>query len=280
MRPTLRPSAVILNTPDERTPEILLNNLLFFYIYLIIPERPENTHPGKSTKMDFDYNTTRNKLILAEYGRNVQNMVAYICTLPTKDERNSHAQVVIELMGFLNPHLRDVADFKHKLWDHLHIISGFKIDVDSPYPKPAEDAIHFKPKRLDYPQSRIRYKHYGKTMEMMINRAKHIEEPDRRQAMVQSIANFMKMAYLTWNKDSVADETILKDLKELSGDEIQFQENITLSKVEVRPPQQQLTRPQNRNNKQRNNNNNRGNNGNNGNNGNTNRQRNTNGKRY
>ena len=93
----------------------------------------------------FDYNTTRKKLILAEYGRNVQNMVAYICTLPTKEERNRHAQVVIDLMGFLNPHLRDVADFKHKLWDHLHIISDFKIDVDSPYPKPSEEAIHMKP---------------------------------------------------------------------------------------------------------------------------------------
>jgi hypothetical protein len=226
--------------------------------------------------MDFDYNTTRNKLILAEYGRNVQNMVAYICTLPTKEERNSHAQVVIELMGFLNPHLRDVADFKHKLWDHLHIISGFRIDVDSPYPKPSEDAIRFKPQRLDYPQSRIRYKHYGKTMEMMINRAKQIEDPERRQAMIQTIANFMKMAYLTWNKDSVADETILNDLKDLSGGEIQLQENMNLSKVEVRPPQQQQQNRQRngqQNNKQRNNNNR---------NNNANRQRNNNnnGKRY
>ena len=105
--------------------------------------------------MNFDYNTTRKKLLLSEYGRNVQNMVAYICTLETKEERNRHAHVVIDLMGFLNPHLRDVADFKHKLWDHLHIISDFKIDVDSPYPKPSEDAIHFKPEPLTYPQQRI-----------------------------------------------------------------------------------------------------------------------------
>ncbi|WP_374165074.1 DUF4290 domain-containing protein [Arcticibacter sp. MXS-1] len=185
--------------------------------------------------MTFDYNTTRRKLILAEYGRNVQNMVAYICDLPTKEERNRHAQVVIDLMGFLNPHLRDVADFKHKLWDHLHIISDFKIDVDSPYPKPSPDAIHLRPEPLGYPQRRIRYKHYGKTIEIMIERAKAIDEPERRQQMVESIANFMKMAYVTWNKDSVADETIISDLRELSHGELNLEDNVNLTKVEVRP---------------------------------------------
>ena len=186
--------------------------------------------------MTFDYNTTRKKLILAEYGRNVQNMVKYIVELPTKDERNRYAQVVIDLMGFLNPHLRDVADFKHKLWDHLHIISDFKIDVDSPYPKPSEDAIRFKPAPLSYPQQRIKYKHYGKTVELMISRAKAIEEPQRKQLMVQSIANFMKMAYVTWNKDSVADETIIKDLREMSNGALQLEENVNLQRIEVRQP--------------------------------------------
>jgi hypothetical protein len=186
--------------------------------------------------MNFDYNTTRKKLILSEYGRNVQNMVAYICTLETKEERNRHAQVVIDLMGFLNPHLRDVADFKHKLWDHLHIISDFKIDVDSPYPIPSPEALHVKPDPLKYPQQRIRYKHYGKTIELMIEKAKTIDEPDRKQQMVQSIANFMKMAYVTWNKDSVADETIIADLKSLSQGELAVQENMNLNRVEFRPP--------------------------------------------
>ncbi|KAA8483833.1 uncharacterized protein DUF4290 [Arcticibacter tournemirensis] len=185
--------------------------------------------------MTFDYNTTRRKLILAEYGRNVQNMVAYICDLPTKEERNRHAQVVIDLMGFLNPHLRDVADFKHKLWDHLHIISDFKIDVDSPYPKPSPDAIHIKPEPLGYPQKRIRYKHYGKTVEILMQKAKTIDDPERKQLMVQSIANFMKMAYVTWNKDSVADETIINDLKELSNGELVLEDNVNLTKVEFRP---------------------------------------------
>lgn len=210
--------------------------------------------------MNFEYNTTRNELILAEYGRNVQNMVKYIIELEDLEERNKYAQAVIDLMGFLNPHLRDVADFKHKLWDHLHIISGYKIDVDSPYPKPTPEAALVKPQHIGYPQQKITYKHYGKTVEMMIEKAKAVEEPERRAAMVQGIANFMKMAYVTWNKDSVADETILKNLRELSGGQLQLDENVNLNKVEFKPPV--VARPSNnnrgRNNgKRQNNNNNR-----------------------
>src|SRR6188474_2123642 len=100
---------------------------------------------------EFDYNSTRSKLLLTEYGRNVQNMVKYIVALPTKEERNRYAAVVIELMGFLNPHLRDVADFKHKLWDHLHIISNFSLDVDSPYPIPSRETFKTKPEKIRYP---------------------------------------------------------------------------------------------------------------------------------
>ncbi|MDB5152719.1 MAG: hypothetical protein JWR54_1470 [Mucilaginibacter sp.] len=189
---------------------------------------------AQETTPQFDYNSTRSKLILSEYGRNVQNMVKYIVALPTKEERNRYAQVVIDLMGFLNPHLRDVADFKHKLWDHLHIISDFQIDVDAPYPKPSPDVIHLKPEPLKYPHQRIKYKHYGKTIELMMEKAKTIEEPDRRQHMVQAIANFMKMAYVQWNKDSVADESILADLRAMSGGQLKLEENVNLARVEYR----------------------------------------------
>lgn len=215
-----------------------------------------------SPSAPFDYNSTRKKLLLTEYGRNVQNMVKYIVDLPSKEERNKYAQVVIDLMGFLNPHLRDVADFKHKLWDHLHIISDFKIDVDSPYPVPSVEAIHIKPEPLRYPNQRIRYKHYGKTIELMIEKAKSIDEPARKQHMVQAIANFMKMAYVQWNKDSVSDESILADLRELSRGELKLEDNVNLNKVEFR---QQDTKARNnnnqnnRNNNQRNNNNNQNN---------------------
>jgi hypothetical protein len=209
--------------------------------------------------MNFDYNTTRSELILAEYGRNVQNMVKYIITLPTKEERNKYAQAVIDLMGFLNPHLRDVADFKHKLWDHLHIISNYQIDVDSPYPKPTPDSKEFKPAHIGYPQQRIKYKHYGKTVEKMIANAIEEQNPERKQAMVQGIANFMKMAYVQWNKDNVADEVILKNLSELSGGALVLEENINLQKVEFRNQNRQNNnnrgRQNNNNNKNRQNNN-------------------------
>jgi len=205
--------------------------------------------------MNFDYNTTRSDLILAEYGRNVQNMVKYIIALPTKEERNKYAQAVIDLMGFLNPHLRDVADFKHKLWDHLHIISGYKIDVDSPYPKPLPEAARFKPEHIGYPQQRITYKHYGKTVEKLIAKTIEEENPERKAAMVQGIANFMKMAYVQWNKDNVADEVILKNLRELSGGNLELEENINLQKVEFRP---QTNRTNNNNNNRGRQNNNKG----------------------
>jgi hypothetical protein len=228
---------------------------------------------------NFDYNSTRNKLILSEYGRNVQNMVKYIVALPTKEERNRYAQVVIDLMGFLNPHLRDVADFKHKLWDHLHIISDFQIDVDSPYPKPSPEAIHLKPEPLRYPHQRIKYKHYGKTIELMIEKAKSIEDPDRRRHMVQAVANFMKMAYVQWNKDSVTDESILSDLYNLSGGQLKLEENINLNRVEYRANTHSSTNQNNRG--RTNNQNNRGRTNNNPRNNNQNRNRNNGGaKKY
>lgn len=186
--------------------------------------------------MGFDYNSTRPRLILAEYGRNVQNMVDYICTLPTKEERNKYAQVVIDMMGVLNPHLRDVSDFKHKLWDHLYIISDFKIDVDSPYPIPnREDVVH-KPESLAYPQSRIRMKHYGRTVEKMIEKAIMRPDSDEKDKMVLAIANFMKMAYVSWNKDAVSDDLIINDLSQLSEGLLKLPEDTVLTKLDFRTP--------------------------------------------
>jgi len=187
--------------------------------------------------MEFDYNSTRPKLILAEYGRNVQNMVDHICTLPTKEERNRYAQVVIDMMGVLNPHLRDVADFKHKLWDHLHIISDFRIDVDSPFPTPTRENVHKKPEQLAYPQHRIRYKHYGHTAERMIEKALSMpEDSESRQKLALAIANFMKMAYVTWNKDSVQDDQIIHDLIELSHGRLSLPLDTVLTKLEFKTP--------------------------------------------
>jgi|SRR5690606_22018882 len=186
--------------------------------------------------MNFDYNSTRPKLILAEYGRNVQNMVEYICTVPDRAERNRLAQVVIDMMGVLNPHLRDVADFKHKLWDHLYIISDFKIDVDSPYPIPTRDKVRHKPEPLPYPQHKIRFKHYGFIVEEMIKKAISMTNEESKAKMTLGIANFMKMAYVTWNKDSVTDQQIIEDLKELSQGQLILPEDTVLTKLEFKTP--------------------------------------------
>ncbi|MGO1522020.1 MAG: DUF4290 domain-containing protein [Sphingobacterium sp.] len=186
--------------------------------------------------MIFDYNSTRPKLILAEYGRNVQNMVDHICTLPDRGERNRLAQVVIDMMGVLNPHLRDVSDFKHKLWDHLFIISDFKIDVDSPYPVPNKEEIRHKAEPMQYPNHRIRYKHYGYTVEEMIKKALGISEGETKRKMMLGIANFMKMAYLTWNKDAVTDDQILTDLKTLSNGELELPADTVLTKLDFKTP--------------------------------------------
>lgn len=182
----------------------------------------------------FEYNTTKAKLKLAEYGRNVQNMVDFVMQLPTKEERNLYARAVIDLMGQLNPHLRDVSDFTHKLWDHLFIISDFKLDVDSPYPKPSPETLHNKPEMLAYPSNHIKFRHYGKTIESMIERAKTIEDPDRKSLFVQQLANFMKMAYVTWNKDSVTDDIIKHDLRVLSKGELELDESVNLNRVDAR----------------------------------------------
>lgn len=186
--------------------------------------------------MNFDYNSTRPRLILAEYGRNVQNMVDYICTVPDKEERNRLAQVVIDMMGVLNPHLRDVSDFKHKLWDHLYIISDFKIDVDSPFPIPKREEIRHKPEPLAYPQHKIRFKHYGHIVEDMIQKAVSVTNEETKAKLTLGIANFMKMAYLTWNKDSVNDIQIIEDLKELSKGELILPSDVVLTKLDFRTP--------------------------------------------
>ncbi len=186
--------------------------------------------------MNFDYNSTRPKLILAEYGRNVQNMVDYICTVPDKEERNRLAQVVIDMMGVLNPHLRDVSDFKHKLWDHLYIISDFKIDVDSPFPIPKREEMRQQPERLAYPQHKIRFKHYGHIVEDMIQKAVAVTNDETKAKLTLGIANFMKMAYLTWNKDSVNDIQIVEDLKELSKGELILPSDVVLTKLDFRTP--------------------------------------------
>jgi len=194
--------------------------------------------------LDFDYNTSRERLILPEYGRNVQKLVKHIATITNREERNLYAQALIQVMGNLNPHLRDINDFKHKLWDHLAIISDFKCDYDSPYPIPTSDIITEKPKRVSYGTNNPRFKHYGKNVEHLIEKACKMEEGQDRQDFILILANMMKRFYFIWNKETIADEVILNDLRELSKGKLSLPMDTRLEEIRVqahRPPQKKTS---------------------------------------
>ncbi|CAM1354874.1 DUF4290 domain-containing protein [Tenacibaculum insulae] len=175
---------------------------------------------------DLEYNSERDHLIIPEYGRHIQKLVNHCIALETKEERNTMAKAIIDVMGNLQPHLRDVPDFKHKLWDQLHIIADFKLDVDSsPYETPSKEELREKPEKMDYPKSASRYRYYGNNIQTMINIALTWEEGDKREALVFTIANHMKKCYLNWNKDTVDDAVIFKHLYDLSGKEIDLRES-------------------------------------------------------
>ncbi len=163
-----------------------------------------------------DYNTSRKKLNLPEYGRNIQQMVDHLSTVEDRDERNRLARSLIGIMGNLNPHLRDINDFKHKLWDHIFIMSDFKLDIDSPYPIPSLETYEEKPKKVPYPTQPISFKHYGRSIEMMIQKAIEMEDGPQKEALTQLIANHMKKSYLMWSNDSVSDDDIIRDMGVLS----------------------------------------------------------------
>ncbi len=164
-----------------------------------------------------EYNSQRSHLIIPEYGRHLQKLIDQATAIEDKAERNKAAKYIISVMGSLNPHLRDVLDFQHKLWDQLFIMSDFNLDVDSPYPIPSKDILTQKPDRLKYPQNFPKYRFYGNNIKYMIDVANSWEESDLKNALVLVIANHMKKCYLSWNKDTVSDEVIFEHLLELSN---------------------------------------------------------------
>ncbi|MCV6629641.1 MAG: DUF4290 domain-containing protein [Flavobacteriaceae bacterium] len=169
---------------------------------------------------NLQYNTERSKLIIPEYGRHFQKMIDHAVAIEDVEERNKVAQSIIDIMGNLNPHLRDVEDFQHKLWDQLFIMSGFKLDVDSPFPKPSQELLEERPEPLGYPQNYPKYRYYGNNIKHMIDAAIEWKKGDMREALEITIANHMKKCYLTWNKDSVEDAVIFNHLFELSDGQI------------------------------------------------------------
>ncbi len=190
---------------------------------------------------------------LPEYGRNVQNMVDHILTIENREERNKAAQTVINIMGNMYPYLRDIEDFKHKLWDHLAIMANFKLDIDSPYPIPQSDIYSEAPKPVAYNTHRLKFRHYGSVLEQLIEKAATLESGEEQEVLIKMLANHMKKCYLAWNKDVVDDEKIYEDLAILSKGKIQ-RTDIKLTETRDiinnnRRKKTQFTRPSHNNNK-------------------------------
>jgi hypothetical protein len=194
--------------------------------------------------MEYDYNTQRSRMALPEYGRNVQKMINHIKTIVDRDERNRAARTIIQIMGNLNPHLRDVGDFKHKLWDHLALISNFELDIDSPYPKPEPSKFTEKPRIVPYNQGPVRFMHYGRIVQDMIRTVVAMDDSSEKKYMLTLILNQMKKSYLTWNKATVSDESIISDLEYLSGGKIKIPEGTKLMESRELVPQQAKKKPQ------------------------------------
>jgi len=175
------------------------------------------------------YNTERKQLILPEYGRSIHQMVDHALTVTDQEERNKAARTIIKLMGQMNPHLRDVPDFTHKLWDHLHIMSDYQLEVDSPYPKPNKEEVQRKPDPLPYPQADAKYRYYGKALEKMVQKAVAYPDGELKDLLVSMLANLMKRFYLVWNRDSVDDDLIWKHLDVLSDGKLKKPEGFEMT---------------------------------------------------
>lgn len=178
-----------------------------------------------------DYNTQREKLVLPDYGRNIQEMVNYCARIRNRDERTRVAYAIVEIMGNMNPHLRDVSDFKHKLWDHLAIMSQFSLDIDWPYKLVNKQVLYAKPDKIKYSEERIQFKHYGKYVQSFIDKIVETENPEEKEVLIEIIANYMKLLYVTWKKEQVPDYIILNEIKAMSGDKIEIPENLKLNEI-------------------------------------------------
>tara|TARA_Y200000002_G_C22653083_1_gene652252 strand:+ start:996 stop:1628 length:633 start_codon:yes stop_codon:yes gene_type:complete len=187
---------------------------------------------------NLQYNTLREDLIIPEYGRHIQKMINHASSRETKEERNKLANSIISVMGNLQPHFRDVPDFKHKLWDQLFIMSDFKLDADSPFEKPSKEVLEAKPDPLSYPQNFPKYRFYGNNIKIMIDEAVKWDSGEMKEALIFTIANHMKKCFLNWNKDSVEDQVIFDHLFELSNSKIDIRnskEELLDSSLLLRP---------------------------------------------
>jgi len=174
------------------------------------------------------YNTERAQLHIPEYGRNVQNMINFAKKIEDRAERNHAVKAIIDVMGQLNPHLRDIEDYNHKLWTHLYIMSNFEIDVDCPYVIPTQEKLHERPQIMPYPKNSSRYGHFGYYAETMIKEASVLEDKEEQGYMTEVLANLLKKNYLTFHTENVENKAILSHLKELSGGKLELADESAL----------------------------------------------------
>jgi len=179
------------------------------------------------------YNTELSKLIIPEYGRHIHQIIENLSTIKDKKKRNEQTEIVIQIMGNLNPHLRDVNDFKHKLWDHLFIMSDHKLEVDSPYPIPAKKEKQYRPQIINNTQGTVKHRHYGKFVISMLNKVPEIKDEEKRNKLIVSIANQMKRSYVNWNQSSVLDDVIFNEIMEISNGTLKVPENTVLENIPV-----------------------------------------------
>jgi len=177
--------------------------------------------------MRMQYNTQQKRMPLPEYGRSIQNMVDHALTIEDRADRQRCANTIISIMGNMFPHLRDVPDFKHKLWDHLAIMSDFELDIDYPYEVIRKDNLNTRPEPIAYPNTNIRYRHYGRTLEILIQKASEYPEGNEKNNLIALICNHMKKDFMTWNKDTVDDRKIAEDLVDYSNGKLQMTDTIS-----------------------------------------------------
>ncbi len=180
-----------------------------------------------------EYNTSQPQLHMPEYGRIIQQLVTRCKELPTKEERSEMAVAIVDFMGQRNPQLRDEENYKHKLWDHLFILSGYDLDVDSPYPFPTAEEMNEKPKKMEYPKLQGDFKFYGKSILQLIEKAIELEPGEEKDALIQVIANNMKKSYNVYNKEHVQDEVIFRHLKDLSENRLDLTGLDSLEKSKI-----------------------------------------------
>ena len=199
-----------------------------------------------------EYNTEREKIVISEYGRNIQVMIRHLMEIEDRKQRTEAAYFIVNVMAQMNPQVKESNDYMHKLWDHLHIIANYELDVDGPYPKPTPEMQKQKPEHVGYQKNSIRYGHYGQYIYDVVKKVKEMEDGPKKQAILINIANQMKRDYLNWNRDTVNDLLILDDLYKISGEEIALPMETKLiptNEILNKQPQQNQNQKKKQNNK-------------------------------